>query len=796
MGGHFANECRKPKAEKSDRKFEPVDYKKKYFDLLKQKGRAFITQDYDWAEDGNDLEEDTEFVNLARMADSSEQEASSSSNQVITTNLSKLSTEECNNVINDMSTELYHMRISLKSLTNENTRIKTSNQLLSDRNALLETQFAEFEKMRVEYQVAKDDLLIVLKKEESIKAQLAKEHETITRWTDSKNVATNIIKKLDVDSLGDDTSTDSEHPLEGNASTDSKHPLMDNTSTEVTCPKKCTSIVSQERLEKLNKKYGPTSKHFVQGSSSKTKAENVNIGHLSNKQLKDRDESLEVKAEVKKKKRNGKGYMKNLWYLDSGCSRHMTGDSTLLTEFVEKAGPSITFGYDSKGFTKGYGLISKDNVIIDQVTLVDGLKHNLLSISQLCDKGYRKGNVYITDFNSTSSDSITCLLSKASKDESWLWHKRLSHLNFKSMNDLVRRDLVSGLPQLEFSKDGLCDSCQKGKQKKISFRSKLDSSIDQPLQLLHMDLFGPVNVMSISKKRYYLVIVDDFSKFTWTYFLHSKDGASEIIINHMKAANNHPDLKVEAVNTACFTQNISLVNQAKGMTPYQLLKGRKPSLNFLHVFGCKCFVLRNQGENLGKFESKADEATFVGYAAGKAYMVFNYRINIVMESVHVVFYDARIQGLTDEGFHETLRFENEVEGLYFDDEDDDHVDESVPPSMTISNMDNSSSNEPSIEGTIGASVGSQNGASVGSQIGASNDVASSRPAPTTRRKWTRDHPFGLIISDASANVQTRRATQDECLYSSFLSQEESKKVEDALLDPDWVLAMQEELNQF
>ncbi|KAK1369365.1 CCHC-type domain-containing protein [Heracleum sosnowskyi] len=92
MGGHFANECRKPKAEKSDMKFEPVDYKKKYFDLLKQKGRAFITQDYDWAEDGNDSEEGTEFVNLALTADSSEHEASSSSNQVITTNLSELST--------------------------------------------------------------------------------------------------------------------------------------------------------------------------------------------------------------------------------------------------------------------------------------------------------------------------------------------------------------------------------------------------------------------------------------------------------------------------------------------------------------------------------------------------------------------------------------------------------------------------------------------------------------------------------------------------------------------------------
>ena len=157
----------------------------------------------------------------------------------------------------------------------------------------------------------------------------------------------------------------------------------------------------------------------------------------------------------------------------------MTGDSTLLTRFEERAGPSITFGDDSKGYTKGYGLISKGNVIIEEVALVDGLKHNLLSISQLCDRGYqvcftseacivshkkdgnvilsgnRKGNVYIADFNSTSAVSMTCLFSKASNEESWLWHKKLSHINFKTLNELVKKRLVRGLPELEFSKEGL-----------------------------------------------------------------------------------------------------------------------------------------------------------------------------------------------------------------------------------------------------------------------------------------------------------------------------------------------------
>ena len=98
----------------------------------------------------------------------------------------------------------------------------------------------------------------------------------------------------------------------------------------------------------------------------------------------------------------------------------------------------------------------------------------------------------------------------------------------------------------------------------------------------------------------------------------------------------------EAVNTACYTQNISLINQAKCMTPCQLFKNKKP---ILHVFGCKGYILRNQTDQNGKFDAKEDEGIFVGYAVGKAYRVYNLRTNIVMESIHVVFVDKKIEGL-------------------------------------------------------------------------------------------------------------------------------------------------------
>ena len=235
----------------------------------------------------------------------------------------------------------------------------------------------------------------------------------------------------------------------------------------------------------------------------------------------------------------------------------MTGDKSLLTEVVLKAGPIVTFGDDSKGVTKGYGNLVIGNVIVRNVSYVEGLKHNLLSISQLCDRGYevtfskkgcsilhkkddilalsgvRKGNLFIADMNSSVAGKVTCFYGKASSDESWLWHKRLSHLNFKAMNALVRRELVRGLPPMEFISDGLCEACQFGKSKHTAHKDKEFSSITEPLQLVHMDLFGPVNVLSMSRKRYTLVMVDDFSKYTWVVFVATKDEVPQEIIKHI-----------------------------------------------------------------------------------------------------------------------------------------------------------------------------------------------------------------------------------------------------------------------
>ena len=173
---------------------------------------------------------------------------------------------------------------------------------------------------------------------------------------------------------------------------------------------------------------------------------------------------------------------KDQWYLDSGCSRHMTGDKTQFTFLKPKDGGLVTFGDNGKGKIEGIGVIGKNSLTsIEHVLFVQGLKHNLLSISQLCDKGYRvifesshclvvdinnnktkfigtrQGNVYKVDLNDLVSQNIKCLVSM-NEDNGWLWHRRLAHASMDLISKLSRNELVVGLPKIKFVKDKLYDA--------------------------------------------------------------------------------------------------------------------------------------------------------------------------------------------------------------------------------------------------------------------------------------------------------------------------------------------------
>ncbi|GJX02154.1 putative ribonuclease H-like domain-containing protein [Tanacetum coccineum] len=158
--------------------------------------------------------------------------------------------------------------------------------------------------------------------------------------------------------------------------------------------------------------------------------------------------------------------------------------------------------------------------------------------------------VYSLDLkNIVPSGGITCLYANATTDESKLWHRRLGHVNFKNINKLVKGHLVRGLPSKVFVNDHTCVACKKGKQHKASCKAKLERTIRKPLELLHMDLFGPVSVESINKKKYCLVVTDDFSRFSWVFFLATKDETNEILYKFITGLENQLNHKVKIIRS-------------------------------------------------------------------------------------------------------------------------------------------------------------------------------------------------------------------------------------------------------
>src|SRR3954463_15085326 len=208
------------------------------------------------------------------------------------------------------------------------------------------------------------------------------------------------------------------------------------------------------------------------------------------------------------------------WYLDSGCSRHMTGRMSTFQDLVLKPGGEVKLGGDQKGKIIGSGTISLGNSpSITNVLIVEGLTHNLLSISQLSDNGYdiifnqksckavsqkddsilftvkRNNNIYKIDLSDLEKQKVTCLMSVSK--EQWVWHRRLGHASLRKISQINKLNLVRGLPNLKYKSDALCEACQKGKFSKPAFKSKNVVSSSRPLELLHIDLFAPVKIASV-----------------------------------------------------------------------------------------------------------------------------------------------------------------------------------------------------------------------------------------------------------------------------------------------------------
>ncbi|GJV13209.1 ribonuclease H-like domain-containing protein [Tanacetum coccineum] len=315
--------------------------------------------------------------------------------------------------------------------------------------------------------------------------------------------------------------------------------------------------------------------------------------------------------------------LKDKGVIDSGCSRHMTGNRSYLTDYEEIDRGFVAFG----GNSKGGKITRKDFKLTDE-------SHVLLKVP-------RKDNMYSVDLkNVVPQGGLTCLFSKATSDESNLWHRRLRHVNFKTMNKPVRGNLVRGLLSKLFEINQTCIACQKGKQHRASC---IENLIDLRVKVILCDNRTEFKNRVMNQFCEMKGIKREFSVARTPQQNGVAERKNRTLIEAARTMLADSKLPItfwaETVNTACYVQNRVLVIKPHNKTSYELFLGRKHALSFMRPFGCPVTIL-NTIDHLGKFDGKADEGFFVGYSTNsKAFRVFNIRTRIVEENLHFQFSD-------------------------------------------------------------------------------------------------------------------------------------------------------------
>ena len=268
------------------------------------------------------------------------------------------------------------------------------------------------------------------------------------------------------------------------------------------------------------------------------------------------------------------GGLENIWLMDSGCLRHMTGSRRWFSSLTPKSSKEyIAFGDNGKGKIVGVGaVVVSDHFSLREVALVDNLGFNLLSVFQLLEDGYDVifkrglsrvldargdlvclifpfGRVFRIDFSSSFPGPTCCLVAGSSSSELWKWHRHLGHLSFDLLNRLSSFAIVRGLPKLVLEKDLVCHPFRHGKMVAISHPSVNQVMTAHPGELLHMDIVGPARVRSVGGKLYILVIVDDFSRYSWVFFMETKDEAFEHVRDLILRLKNELSCPMRAIRS-------------------------------------------------------------------------------------------------------------------------------------------------------------------------------------------------------------------------------------------------------
>jgi hypothetical protein len=430
-----------------------------------------------------------------------------------------------------------------------------------------------------------------------------------------------------------------------------------------------------------------------------------------------------------------------------------------------------------------------------------------------------------------------------------------------------------------FEKDRVCSACQAGKQVGAHHPHKNIMTTDRPLELLHMDLFSPIAYISIGGSKYCLVIVDDYSRFTWVFFLQEKSQTQETLKGFLRRSQNEFGLRIkkirsnngtefknsqiegfleeegiknefsspytlqqngvverknrtlldmartmldeyktpdrlwaEAINTACYSISRLYLHRILKKTSYELLTGKKPNVSYFRVFGSKCFILVKRGRK-SKFAPKAVEGFLLGYDSNtRAYRVYNKSTGLVEVFCDIMF--------------------DETNGSQVEQVDLDKLDDEEAPCVALRNMpirdvcpkeseeptqaqdQPSSSNQASLptqdedqaqdneeedqEDELPQEEDNDQGGENNDQNKEDDqEVQGPRsPHPIVHQAIQRDHPVNSILGDIHNGVTTRSRVAHFCEHYSFVSSIEPYRVEDTLRDSDWVLEMQEELNNF
>ncbi|GJX72269.1 retrovirus-related pol polyprotein from transposon TNT 1-94 [Tanacetum coccineum] len=390
------------------------------------------------------------------------------------------------------------------------------------------------------------------------------------------------------------------------------------------------------------------------------------------------------------------------------------------------------------------------------------------------DKAARDSNLY-----TIPSLGHGCFFTRLSNvqttsTKSWLWHRRLSHLNFGTINDLTKLDLVNGLPKFKYGKDHLCSACERGKSKKASHPPKVIPSDYSKLELLHMDLCGPMRVALVNRKKYIFVIVDDFSRFTWVYFLCSKDETPEIIKKFITQAQLNYKAKVCKIRTDNGTE-----------FKMQTLKSYYGKLDFmLTIFNCShtsakwsrmaskhdClepelqrFNNQNSSDDLMNNPSKEElDNLFEDSPSTYSIIVDTHEAPPVVTTSDEQTSPISLQESDEFNQEDSADFDGNTQFVPYDSLNHEEIKSST---MNLEPL----------------------------------NVQNFHQVQPLTHIWTKDHPLDQVIGDPSKPVMTRQrlhTNSEVCMYALTVSTIEPKNIKEAMADHSWIESMQDELNQF